>query len=458
MEVPISEMLKDKYGVDINNKDLHQLIAQQVEQEVLKRIPKSDREQMGNNEQYNNLPNDISKTKNSLKGIFSKEKIDQQIQGVKQFFVDHSLTPKIIKDNAKDLINWNTENPTIEKLNNTFSNVKNMFTNEEEKINKVEHTTENSISDRFENLQNLMNTAHQTINESNQINHLRDFNQSNRLNEIDQRLDMSNENKDVYNINDFKQNIEYSDKPQIFDIYNVMKDTQTMIDYSNPYERNHNTNNLQIEQFSLSVIQNIENNVPMNELNESRINHLKDNTNVKLPETEQYSSFSEEIRKMENNLQPHEIDTINQAHENENINNEKVNEAYKIQENPVFQQINGNEKNNENEKINCEIVDVNDNQVFININEEVYSVSVSEDDYNKIEKNPNNYTFTFDEKEEKLTYQTIENKSPHKQIEEQNDISNETYDTPSKAPENSDLSSLDAQLPPFIEENEAIER
>lgn len=127
MEVPISEMLKDKYGIDIDNKDLHELIAQQVEQEVLKRIPKTDREKMGDNEHYNNLPNNISQTKNGLKGIFSKEKIDLQIQGVKQFFEDHSLTPEAIKENAKDFINWNTENPTIEKLDNTFSKVQSIF-------------------------------------------------------------------------------------------------------------------------------------------------------------------------------------------------------------------------------------------------------------------------------------------------------------------------------------------
>lgn len=459
MEVPISEMLKDKYGIDIDNKDLHELIAQQVEQEVLKRIPKTDREKMGDNEHYNNLPNNISQTKNGLKGIFSKEKIELQIQGVKQFFEDHSLTPEAIKENAKDFINWNTENPTIEKLDNTFSKVQSIFLNEEKQINTIERTDEPSISDKFENLQDLMNTAHQTINESNQIHQLRDFNQSNRLSEIDQRLDISNENKDIYNIDGLKQNIDYSDKSQVFDIYNSMKDTQTMIDYSNPYERNHNTNNLQIEQFSLSTIQEIENHVPMKELNESRISHLNSNKTIQLPETEQYNNFSTEVKKMENNLHPHEIDTISQAHKNENESNEKISESYKLQENPVFQQINGkttDNENQENKNTNCEIVDVNNNQVFLNINEEVYSVSVNDEDYNKIETNPNNYTFTFDENSNKLTYQAIENED--KQTEQQENLSKEVDNTPRNAPENSNLSSLESQIPPFIEENEAFER
>ncbi|MCG2177591.1 hypothetical protein K4Q42_10750 [Staphylococcus epidermidis] len=454
METPISELLRDKYGIDLDKSELQKLISQQVEQEVLKRLPKTEREAMDKDDYYNQLPNDINSTKLGLKNIFSKEKIEQQINGVKQFFEDHSLTPQAIKENAKDLINWNTNNPTIEKLNNTFSKVRDIFTNEQNKVSNLEQNNDYSLSDRFENLSELMQEANETINKSNQVLELRDFTQSNRLQEINQRLDIANENNDNYNSSSFNQTINFKNVEETMSIYNYLKDTQTMIENSNPYERNHNTNNLQLEQFSLSAIQHIEKNVPMENLVESRLEHINNGLKNNLSENDVLKDFKQDINKLENNLQPHEKDTIQSAISHEHNDNQTILESYNVQENDVFQKISQKEQINQStSETQCEIVDVNNNEVFLNINNEIYSVSVADEDYNKIKDNPNNFTFTYDNESEKLTYQAIENET-----EVQQEKQNEHEESPSKAPEDRNLSSLDNQIPPLQEDESEMER
>lgn len=454
METPISELLRDKYGIDLDKSELQKLISQQVEQEVLKRLPKTEREAMDKDDYYNQLPNNINSTKLGLKNIFSKEKIEQQINGVKQFFEDHSLTPQAIKENAKDLINWNTNNPTIEKLNNTFSKVRDIFTNEQNKVSNLEQNNDYSLSDRFENLSELMQEANETITKSNQVLELRDFTQSNRLQEINQRLDIANENNDNYNSSSFNQTINFKNVEETMSIYNYLKDTQTMIENSNPYERNHNTNNLQLEQFSLSAIQHIEKNVPMENLVESRLEHINNGLKNNLSENDVLKDFKQDINKLENNLQPHEKDTIQLAINHEYNDNQTILESYHVQENDVFQKISQNEQINQStSETQCEIVDVNNNEVFLNINNEIYSVSVADEDYNKIKDNPNNFTFTYDNDSEKLTYQAIENET-----EVQQEKQNEHEESPSKAPEDRNLSSLDNQIPPLQEDESEMER
>ncbi|HEA6458099.1 TPA: hypothetical protein RXH11_002603 [Staphylococcus aureus] len=454
METPISELLRDKYGIDLDKSELQKLISQQVEQEVLKRLPKTEREAMDKDDYYNQLPNNINSTKLGLKNIFSKEKIEQQINGVKQFFEDHSLTPQAIKENAKDLINWNTNNPTIEKLNNTFSKVRDIFTNEQNKVSNLEQNNDYSLSDRFENLSELMQEANETITKSNQVLELRDFTQSNRLQEINQRLDIANENIDNYNSSSFNQTINFKNVEETMSIYNYLKDTQTMIENSNPYERNHNTNNLQLEQFSLSAIQHIEKNVPMENLVESRLEHINNGLKNNLSENDVLKDFKQDINKLENNLQPHEKDTIQSAINHEYNDNQTILESYHVQENDVFQKISQNEQINQStSETQCEIVDVNNNEVFLNINNEIYSVSVADEDYNKIKDNPNNFTFTYDNDSEKLTYQAIENET-----EVQQEKQNEHEEYPSKAPEDRNLSSLDNQIPPLQEDESEMER
>ncbi len=454
METPISELLRDKYGIDLDKSELQKLISQQVEQEVLKRLPKTEREAMDKDDYYNQLPNDINSTKLGLKNIFSKEKIEQQINGVKQFFEDHSLTPQAIKENAKDLINWNTNNPTIEKLNNTFSKVRDIFTNEQNKVSNLEQNNDYNLSDRFENLSELMQEANETINKSNQVLELRDFTQSNRLQEINQRLVIANENNDNYNSSSFNQTINFKNVEETMSIYNYLKDTQTMIENSNPYERNHNTNNLQLEQFSLSAIQHIEKNVPMENLVESRLEHINNGLKNNLSENDVLKDFKQDINKLENNLQPHEKDTIQSAISHEHNDNQTILESYNVQENDVFQKISQNEQINQStSETQCEIVDVNNNEVFLNINNEIYSVSVADEDYNKIKDNPNNFTFTYDNESEKLTYQAIENET-----EVQQEKQNEHEESPSKAPEDRNLSSLDNQIPPLQEDESEMER
>lgn len=457
METSISELLRDKYNIDLDKNELHKLISQQVEQEVLKRLPKTDREAMDKDDYYNQLPNNINSTKLGLKNIFSKETIEQQINGVKQFFEDHSLTPQAIKENAKDLINWNTNNPTIEKLNNTFSKVRDIFTNEQNKVNNLEQSHDYSLSDRFENLSELMQEANETINKSNQVLELRDFTQSNRLQEINQRLDIANENDDNYNSTSFNQTLNFNNVEETMNIYNYLKDTQTMIENSNPYERNHNTNNLQLEQFSLSAIQHIEKNVPMENLVESRLEHINNGLKNNLPENNVLKDFKQDINKLENNLQPHEKDTIQSAINHEYNDNQTILESYNVQENDVFQKINQNEQINQStNETQCEIVDVNNNEVFLNINNEIYSVSVADEDYNKIKDNPNSFTFTYDNDSEKLTYQAVENENNENQQEQSKE--SEQKDSPSKSPENEYLSSLESQMPPLQEDEMDFER
>ncbi|MCG1090267.1 hypothetical protein KVY09_12515 (plasmid) [Staphylococcus haemolyticus] len=457
METSISELLRDKYNIDLDKNELHKLISQQVEQEVLKRLPKTDREAIDKDDYYNQLPNNINSTKLGLKNIFSKETIEQQINGVKQFFEDHSLTPQAIKENAKDLINWNTNNPTIEKLNNTFSKVKDIFTNEQNKVNNLEQSHDYSLSDRFENLSELMQEANETINKSNQVLELRDFTQSNRLQEINQRLDIANENNDNYNSSSFNQSLNFNNVEETMNIYNYLKDTQTMIENSNPYERNHNTNNLQLEQFSLSAIQHIEKNVAMENLVESRLEHINNGLKNNLPENDVLKDFKQDINKLENNLQPHEKDTIQSAINHEYNDNQTILESYNVQENDVFQKISQNEQINQStNETQCEIVDVNNNEVFLNINNEIYSVSVADEDYNKIKDNPNSFTFTYDNDSEKLTYQAVENENNENQQEQSKE--SEQKDSPSKSPENEYLSSLESQMPPLQEDEMDFER
>lgn len=457
METSISELLRDKYNIDLDKNELHKLISQQVEQEVLKRLPKTDREAMDKDDYYNQLPNNINSTKLGLKNIFSKETIEQQINGVKQFFEDHSLTPQAIKENAKDLINWNTNNPTIEKLNNTFSKVRDIFTNEQNKVNNLEQSHDYSLSDRFENLSELMQEANKTINKSNQVLELRDFTQSNRLQEINQRLDIANENDDNYNSSSFNQTLNFKNVEETMNIYNYLKDTQTMIENSNPYERNHNTNNLQLEQFSLSAIQHIEKNVPMENLVESRLEHINNGLKNNIPENDVLKDFKQDINKLENNLQPHEKDTIQSAINHEYNDNQTILESHNVQENDVFQKISQNEQINQStNETQCEIVDVNNNEVFLNINNEIYSVSVADEDYNKIKDNPNNFTFTYDNDSEKLTYQAVENENNENQQEQSKE--SEQKDSPRKSPENEYLSSLESQMPPLQEDEMDFER
>lgn len=457
METSISELLRDKYNIDLDKNELHKLISQQVEQEVLKRLPKTDREAMDKDDYYNQLPNNINSTKLGLKNIFSKETIEQQINGVKQFFEDHSLTPQAIKDNAKDLINWNTNNPTIEKLNNTFSKVRDIFTNEQNKVNNLEQSHDYSLSDRFENLSELMQEANETINKSNQVLELRDFTQSNRLQEINQRLDIANENDDNYNSTSFNQTLNFNNVEETMNIYNYLKDTQTMIENSNPYERNHNTNNLQLEQFSLSAIQHIEKNVSMENLVESRLEHINNGLKNNIPENDVLKDFKQDINKLENNLQPHEKDTIQSAINHEYNDNQTILESHNVQENDVFQKISQNEQVNQStNETQCEIVDVNNNEVFLNINNEIYSVSVADEDYNKIKDNPNSFTFTYDNDSEKLTYQAVENENNENQQEQSKE--SEQKDSPSKSPENEYLSSLESQMPPLQEDEMDFER
>ncbi|MDU6091126.1 MAG: hypothetical protein E6663_06965, partial [Staphylococcus lugdunensis] len=182
--------------------------------------------------------------------------------------------------------------------------------------------------------------------------------------------------------------------------------------------------------------------------------HINNGLKNNLSENDVLKDFKQDINKLENNLQPHEKDTIQSAINHEYNDNQTILESYHVQENDVFQKISQNEQINQStSETQCEIVDVNNNEVFLNINNEIYSVSVADEDYNKIKDNPNNFTFTYDNDSEKLTYQAIENET-----EVQQEKQNEHEESPSKAPEDRNLSSLDNQIPPLQEDESEMER
>ncbi|GAB5763334.1 hypothetical protein JMUB7525_27450 [Staphylococcus aureus] len=46
METPIKDILKEKYKIDIDKEALHELIAKQVDKELLKRMSSKSRENL----------------------------------------------------------------------------------------------------------------------------------------------------------------------------------------------------------------------------------------------------------------------------------------------------------------------------------------------------------------------------------------------------------------------------
>ncbi|MEJ7309595.1 hypothetical protein WL361_12520, partial [Staphylococcus epidermidis] len=55
METPIKDILKEKYKIDLDKEDLQELIAKQVDQELLKRIDKPDRQQLNQDSYFKDL-------------------------------------------------------------------------------------------------------------------------------------------------------------------------------------------------------------------------------------------------------------------------------------------------------------------------------------------------------------------------------------------------------------------
>ena len=91
METPIKDILKEKYKIDLDKEDLQELIAKQVDQELLKRIDKPDRQQLNQDSYFKDLQQSLVGMKERLSNAFTSDFIMQQINGVKDFFNDHSI-------------------------------------------------------------------------------------------------------------------------------------------------------------------------------------------------------------------------------------------------------------------------------------------------------------------------------------------------------------------------------
>ena len=60
METPIKDILKEKYKIDIDKEALHELIAKQVDKELLKRMSSKSRENLGLSGYFTELQQSIT--------------------------------------------------------------------------------------------------------------------------------------------------------------------------------------------------------------------------------------------------------------------------------------------------------------------------------------------------------------------------------------------------------------
>lgn len=114
METPIKDILREKYKIDIDKQNLQELISKQVDQELLKRLDKPDRQQLNQDSYFKELQQSLVGMKERLSNVFTSDFIMQQVNGVKDFFNDHAINPETIKNNIKDLVTWNQDSPTVE--------------------------------------------------------------------------------------------------------------------------------------------------------------------------------------------------------------------------------------------------------------------------------------------------------------------------------------------------------
>src|SRR5699024_2042746 len=278
--------------------DLQELIAKQVDQELLKRIDKPDRQQLNQDSYFKELQQSLVGMKERLSNAFTSDFIMQQINGVKDFFNDHSINPETIKNNIKDLVTWNKDSPTVENITSTFDKVRDIFTKEQEQVTEIENETP-TLSNQFDNLKDMMKSSYQTINQGADIQNLRNYEQVSRLEIINQKLNIQDDKQETpYNFEKVNHSIDWQnqeEKGNVIDLYNYLKDAHNTISYSEPYSNDTNINKLQLEQFTLQGIQSIEEKISPRELNESRIQHLEDQKQ-NTPQYEGMNEFDKAIK------------------------------------------------------------------------------------------------------------------------------------------------------------------
>ncbi|HGZ7920821.1 TPA: hypothetical protein ACOF2E_002506 [Staphylococcus aureus] len=463
METPIKDILKEKYSIDLDKEDLQELISKQVDQELLKRLDKPDRQKLNLDDYFKDLQQSLVGIKERLSNAFTSDFIMQQVNGVKNFFNDHAINPETIKNNIKDLVTWNKESATVENLTSTFDKVRDFFSKEQQQVSALsQEQKQPSLSNQFTDLKDMMTNSYETINRSADIQGLRNYEQVARLEIINQKLALQpdvDKAEPNYNVESISQNISLNsdeNKGNTIDLYNYLKDAQNVLSYSDPYSADNDINKLQLEQFTLQAIQTIEEQISPKELNESRINHLAE-TNTKPYQNSVIDSYIKDINSIEKSLPEQSKVQIQESEKLELEQNNTIKEAYDIQETEVFQTLNEKSEykdlmQNDNDKqVEAELLDVDGDKVIVEVGTEQYALTLNEEDTQKIQNNQDAFTFNFNTDTNEFNYEIDEDAISENTYEVDNEKKSHTpeqYEEPDPLP------------PEYIEqaENDEFER
>lgn len=429
METPIKDILKEKYKIDIDKEALHELIAKQVDKELLKRMSSKSRENLGLSGYFTELQQSITGIKARLHEKFTGETINKNIHGIKAFLSDYAINPKIISENIKELLGKSKDNVV-----DTFSKIKTLFKEEQQNLRHTELNNEILLSEKFSDLQDMMKDSYNIINNAENIKELRNYKQITRLEIIEQTLALKDnpETENKYNFNNFSKHIDWSNQDnqtQMLELYNYLKDANEAIHFSDPYSIDNDYNKLQLEQFTLQGIQKIEASINAKDLNESRLNHLENNRNTSLNFTENnLKNFNKELKGVHRSLTKESEQAIKENKVIELEREKEIYEAGKIQESELFQTLNNQntfavtpeKEPSELEKAN--FVGIEQGEIIVEVDENLYALTLNDKDKEKIQKNADIFEFTYNTQTGEFKYS--ENKENSVVKSNQNVISN----------------------------------
>ncbi|EHP0490869.1 hypothetical protein KND94_001960 [Staphylococcus pseudintermedius] len=461
METPIKDILREKYSIDLDKKELQELISKQVDQELLKRVDKPDRQKLNLDDYFKDLQQSLVGMKERLSNAFTSDFIMQQVNGVKDFFNDHGINPETIKKNIKDLVTWNKESATVENLISTFDKVRDFFSQEQQQVSELSQG-QPLLSSQFTDLKDMMTNSYETINRSADIQGLRNYEQVARLEIINQKLALQpdvDKAEPNYNVESINQNISLNsdeNKVNTIDLYNYLRDAQNILSYSAPYKTDNDINKLQLEQFTLQAIQTIEEQISPKELNKSRINHLSE-VYTKPYQNSVIDSYIKDINSIEKGLPEQAKLQIQESKKAELEQNNTIKEAYDIQETDVFQILNDKSEykdlmhNGKDKQVKAELLDVDRDKVIVEVGIEQYALTLNEEDTQKIQNNQDAFTFNFNTDTKEFDYEIDEDaisEHTHEVDNEKKSHTPEQYAEPDPLP------------PEYIEqaENDAFER
>ncbi|HGO3240040.1 TPA: hypothetical protein ACK0ZO_002634 [Staphylococcus aureus] len=402
METPIKDILKEKYKIDIDKEALHELIAKQVDKELLKRMGSKSRKNLGLSGYFSELQQSITGIKAHLHEKFTRETINKNIHGIKAFLSDYSINPKTISENIKELLGKSKDNVV-----DAFSKIKTLFKEEQQNLKHRELNNKTLLSEKFSDLQDMMKDSYNTINHAESIKELRNYKQVTRLEIIEQTLALedNSETENKYNFNNFSKHIDWSNQDnqtQLLELYNYLKDANETIHFSDPYSNDNDGNKLQLEQFTLQGIQKIEEKINSKDLNESRLNHLENNRNTSLNFTENnLKSFDKELKGVHRSLTKESEQAIKESKAIELEQEKEIYEAGKIQESELFQTLNNQytfaatpeKESSELEKAN--FVGIEGGEIIVEVDENLYALTLNDKDKEKIQKNTDIFEFTY---------------------------------------------------------------